>query len=371
MTQVKLLSSSTLADMLDKDPNIEAFAEEVLLAPETSSRAPAEMVIFLRNDYTPDQLRSFADPNSSQKDGKDGQGRKVGDNALPGVIWDKYTVESSGEEIKKVWYSDYAGRTKVGKHLNNMRDIAKRVLAGEKNMECTTITLSGDTVDLMFLPESEQQAYKTQLDARFTRYCNLFRKAIDVHRMWEEIEARYPESAEPDWVLADPEKPELGLSKTIKPIRLWAVHNGKRTGASRSLSVNDFLRLDIDEAISKGHTFITLVNSEKKSAQAGTGKGKASDKQAVESAVTTANVLTVASNLQQYFGDQSRKSAFLHAFAKMKGEERDQTLLTFGLLAREINAFLGPHTARFEAVEEAELDKLNKEIAEQAARKSA
>lgn len=349
-----------IANVLDTDDQLTTFMSDAVLAPETSKRAPALVAWRFSNILTPEQQSAFVDPGSRQKDRTDGRGRKLSDNEAKawdeGKLWDYYEYPSptTGETIRGQWYVDEAARTKACAAINKVRDQLRSAKSGDK-------TATTDEY-LNMTPEDLDNAI-AQWDARATRYANVQRTAVKIMQQWGEIISRLGDTVEIDWNYARDDKPSDGLSSSLSLLKVFALYTksdhpegkpeliGVRRGAYRAFTVSDFLNLSVDAAIEKGvdtpegkvATYVSLIKSERTKPAAASGKGKAKDKQEVESAVTLANFLPIADNFRTFMQSQDKYMAFLKEFASLPegNEKRDHYILTLGMVEERIASFMG------------------------------
>lgn len=360
-----LLSALSLADVTSKDTALDTFVETVLHGKEVSRRAPAELCIFLREDYSDEQLAMFADPGSRQKDGTWGELRnkaKVGANELPGFIWDHKYSKSNGETITGDWYRDYVDGTAAGRRYNTVRDACEAHIKGGDAVKGapSSVNDEGNVINLGMMDTDTIKAIKRKYDTRVTAAANLYRKAIMLDRKWREIEERMP-NISVSWVLVDVEDPSKGLAPRDKCIRLSLLVNGNVT-TFKDVTINDFLGYWVDTAIEKGGKLSDLINSSVPEDRTMAGQGGA-----VTSKITPAKFGDTTVEYARFVSNPATWGAFLAELAKPANAElTDHVLVSMTEILGRVSDFLRePVIAkRLKAIEKAELAR---EAAEKAA----
>jgi hypothetical protein len=272
----KLLTPETLADVLNKDaPEMEAYNQQIVLAGEMKERHPVELCIALRDHYDEEQLSSFAQPYSREKDNTDWRGLPVKGNQKP--IWDhNETTDNLGQTVKYQWYRRFVERLSVGKKYAEIYDILKMTgdTSGKYDLEgkSTIINVEGPMdhqgqskivrIDAKLLNPSDRKSYLSMYNARINALANGYRKAMAIHNMWEAITMcpEFEGKVRVDWNWLDPTDMDQGLNKNRAPIKICALKDGSVVSWS-VFTIASFIRIDLEQAIKNGATYSSLIES--------------------------------------------------------------------------------------------------------------
>lgn len=337
----------TLADILNNSSvGAELAREDQFIARvgDMKERHPAELAIAIRAQYTDDEVASFADPWSVQKNNLDGRGMLVIGNLVP--IWDKAEAEDPVTKvtIKHDWYERFASRLRGGAFFAERLDLFTRVNRAVKandgsitGME-TKVTVDGAKdhegvvqqveVDARMMSEDERKSYISTYKSRLTAVANCYRNAVAIVRMWDDITTRMGKKVRVRWNFIDPQADNPVLKKNKTPIRVIMINQDGSDGVAEDVRISRFLSYDVDAAVAAGGTWRNLVDSKFKlpDNRAGAGQGETDEAARRKSRIKATGENSMKDVLNEcvaFFMDDETVSAFKHSVHQMKRELSD------------------------------------------------